>query len=164
MFFLHDEIVPCVEIYDTGPIARNRILQAYKDLRNMIHGVADVVYILDSIEEGIYSLGEATIAGLIITEGVKGAIMDWLCKGTLLCVNGYDLLAFDDAILSNEDFNYQRFSPDTTSEIYLLEPLEEKQRKIAKKEQQKQAKKEAAATANSNRPRKTSNAPKSPKV
>lgn len=156
IFFEFEDIVPRIEIYGAGPILKDHILRAYKDLKSMIHGVSDVIRILDDITEGCYTIGEVTIAGLLLTEGVKGTVMESLYKGTLLCVNGCDFLAFEDEILTNVDFHYQHFSPDRSDKVYVLKPVKAKQRELAKKE--------AAATANSNRPKKTSNAPKSPKV
>lgn len=133
------EAVPSVDILPCERCTKSGILSAIKDYKALIYGVSTVVCMLDNIAEGVYNRSEAIIAGLLLDKGVSGAILEWLCKGVLLRVNGVDLIALEDQVLDNSDFNNESFFPDTGGE-YILESMDKKNEK------------RAAASANNSRP------------
>lgn len=64
--------MPHIELFTNGEITKANIEKAYRDIANAYNGVRDYVSILDSIFEGFYSLSEATIAGVLITDAADG--------------------------------------------------------------------------------------------
>lgn len=64
--------MPHIELFTHGEITRDNIQKAYRDITTAYNGVSDYVSILDNIFDGFYSLSEATIAGLLITNAVDG--------------------------------------------------------------------------------------------
>ncbi|MCI8811298.1 MAG: hypothetical protein HFF84_14615 [Oscillibacter sp.] len=139
MIFELQEEVPSVEILPCEECTKSGILSAVKDYKALIYGVSTVVRMLDNITEGVYNRSEAIIAGLLLDRGVSGTILEWRCRGVLLRVNGMDLIALEEEVLGNSDFNNESFYPDTGG-TYTLKSMD----KIIEKR--------AAARTNNSRP------------
>lgn len=84
---------PNVNMFTSGDISKWAVEKAYGDLTTAYNGIRDIVSILDGIFEGVYSLSEVIMAGVIIADGVDGYLRkdNYFEKGKFIRVNETDV-------------------------------------------------------------------------
>ncbi len=80
MIWILEDEKPNINLFTCGTIRKDGIKYAYKDLTTAYYGIYDFVDMLDGISEGVYTLSEATIAGLIATNALDGYLIKGDCS------------------------------------------------------------------------------------
>ncbi len=120
--------VPNVNFFTSGQLYYSNIIRAYNDLKESYQGICDFIMIMDFIFEGNYSLSEAMVAGVLITDAREGYLKkgrSYLKKGRYLRINDCDVF-FDDSseiILSGHKLNGCIFEDSRTGELFKMKTL-----------------------------------------
>ena len=82
-----------------GDILKSNIIDAYKDLKQVSQSVEQIVYMLVGIKDGVYTVDECILAGLILTRGIDGMFVDsksnYSCKAKYIRINDYGYIFYE---------------------------------------------------------------------
>ena len=116
MIWMIEDKMPHISFFTREELHKDGIRYAYEDLTSTYNGISDFVKILDGIYEGIYSLSEVMVAGIIVTDALDGYFIKENCwaQAKYIRINGCDviLLAFGSEALSGTEIAGFEFDGD----------------------------------------------------
>ena len=89
--------IPQIDFFTSQKVGRFKVERAYKDLSTTYCGIFDFVEILENIGEGLYSLNEVIIAGIMLAAAEEGILIGpgKYVNGHYVKVNGLDVVVLD---------------------------------------------------------------------
>lgn len=99
MFWTIKDKMPHITLTECETYNKDNILLAYEDLRTAYSGIHDYIYILDGIRDGIYSVLEVMMAGIILTNGLEGYLLkdNSYIEARYIRINQTDFMVLSDA-------------------------------------------------------------------
>lgn len=104
MIWIIEDKMPHISFFTCEKLHKDGIRYAYEDITSAYNGISDFVKILDGIYDGIYSLAEVMVAGIIVTDALDGYFIKESCweRAKYIRINGCDviLLAYGSEVLT----------------------------------------------------------------